>query len=159
MELDAETIRSWHLARGWSDIGYHYVVKLDGTIESGRPLHRVGAHVKGHNDDSIGICYVGGLDAAGGPKNTLNLLQRDSIQRICYALCIAFNQSFELHAHNEYSNKACPSFDVADTFEELGDWCDRYRQRFRDQRPATSLECAQYRPGPACACGHRKHSR
>ena len=62
-DIDAATIKDWHVnGNGWSDIGYHYVIKLDGDIETGRQLDKVGAHCKGHNKDSIGICYIGGMD-------------------------------------------------------------------------------------------------
>jgi len=62
MDIGAKKIRQWHKLRGWSDIGYHYVIRRDGRIELGRPIEQVGAHVKGHNSDSIGVCMVGGLD-------------------------------------------------------------------------------------------------
>jgi len=68
-DITVDTIRDWHLKRGWSDIGYHYVVKLDGTIETGRSVELMGAHVKGHNKDSIGICYIGGVEADGKTPN------------------------------------------------------------------------------------------
>ena len=60
--VSVETIRQWHKARGWSDIGYHYVVHLDGKVEEGRPISKIGAHVKGHNTGSVGCVYVGGVD-------------------------------------------------------------------------------------------------
>ena len=64
-------IKRWHTEeRGWSDIGYHWVVELDGSLHAGRPEEVSGAHCKGHNSDSIGICYVGGSDASGNPKDT-----------------------------------------------------------------------------------------
>ena len=64
-------IRRWHKAQGWTDVGYHYVVRLDGTVQEGRALSEPGAHCKGHNAHSIGICYVGGLAADGRtPKDT-----------------------------------------------------------------------------------------
>ena len=60
--FSTETIRNWHVnGNGWSDIGYHWVVELDGKVRAGRPEQRVGAHVKGYNRSSIGICYVGGM--------------------------------------------------------------------------------------------------
>ena len=62
MDIDAETIRDWHVnGNGWSDIGYHYVIKRNGLVEAGRPVSISGAHAKGHNADSIGICLVGGM--------------------------------------------------------------------------------------------------
>ena len=62
--IDVDTIRQWHTSepRNWSDIGYHYVIYLDGSIVPGRPEERQGAHCKGNNKTSIGVCYVGGVD-------------------------------------------------------------------------------------------------
>ena len=126
-DINAATIRVWHMSapRNWSDIGYHFVVKLDGTIESGRPINRAGAHTKGHNKDSIGVCYVGGLDHSGHPKNTMTTEQRSAIKRLCRALCLVLNQPLDLHGHREYSAKACPSFEVAEVFGQLQQWMAR----------------------------------
>ena len=123
-DIDSATIRAWHTSppRNWSDIGYHFVVKLDGSIESGRPINRAGAHTKGHNKDSIGVCYVGGLDQSGHPKNTLTTEQRRAIKRLCRALCLVLNQPLDLHGHREFSAKACPSFEVAEVFGPLQQW-------------------------------------
>ena len=123
-DIDAATIRSWHTSppRNWSDIGYHFVVKLDGTIESGRSINRVGAHTKGHNKDSIGICYIGGLDCSGHPKNTMTMPQSIAIKRLCRALCLVLLQPLYLHGHREYSSKACPSFEVSEVFQSLQEW-------------------------------------
>lgn len=118
----AADIRSWHLARGWSDIGYHYVIGIDGTVESGRCISKQGAHTKGHNKDSIGICYIGGVDSDRNPKNTLTWDQRVSIKQLCRALRRTLNKPLYLHGHNEYSTKACPSFAVADEFDRLQRW-------------------------------------
>ena len=65
-EINAAEINLWHLKRGWSGIGYHYVVLLDGTIEYGRSIYKQGAHVKGGNKGSIGICYIGGVESERG---------------------------------------------------------------------------------------------
>ena len=93
----AADIRSWHLARGWSDIGYHYVIGIDGTVESGRCISKQGAHTKGHNKDSIGICYIGGVDSDRNPKNTLTWDQRVSIKQLCRALRRTLNKPLYLH--------------------------------------------------------------
>jgi len=156
-DIDAATIRKWHLQRGWKDIGYHYVIRLDGVLEAGRPIASVGAHAKGHNKDSIGICYVGGLDQKGRPYNTMNGRQLDTLKRLVYALCITLNKPLALNGHNEYSSKACPSFSVADTLQELKHWALSYQQRLIDQRPPASLELSQHSSRAACSCGHRKH--
>lgn len=110
-DVKMETIRSWHLQRGWSDIGYHYVIELDGKIVSGRPLERVGAHCRGENTGSIGICYVGGLDAEMNPKDTRTKEQRAALHSLLYDLTDNFAQA-TIHGHNEFSSKACPSFNV-----------------------------------------------
>ena len=116
-DISTETIRDWHVnKRGWSDIGYHFVVLLDGTIEAGRPLDRVGAHTKGHNKDSIGICIVGGVDADNNPKDTMDGCQEAAVKELIYSLRMVWDKHLTLHGHNEFSNKACPSFKVKDRF-------------------------------------------
>ena len=110
--VSVEQIRDWHVnGNGWSDIGYHFVVELDGSVKAGRPVSRMGAHVRGHNRDSIGICYVGGLDAAGAPKDTRTPPQRDALYRKTVELRARFPGA-TVHGHNEFSNKACPCFDA-----------------------------------------------
>ena len=104
-------IREWHKQKGWSDIGYHYVIELDGTVRTGRPIAMIGAHVKGHNHDSIGICYVGGLDASGDPKDTRTRAQRTALYELTAALR-ARCPGATVHGHKEYANKACPCFDA-----------------------------------------------
>ena len=74
-DLSADDIRRMHKAQGWSDIGYHYVVRLDGTVEEGRDVDIIGAHVSGFNKNSIGVVYVGGLDKKQAKKKTLELLE------------------------------------------------------------------------------------
>ena len=61
--IKMETIKSWHVkGRGWSDIGYHFVIELDGTLKVGRHMEKMGAGVKGQNNNSIHVCYIGGID-------------------------------------------------------------------------------------------------
>ncbi len=109
--ISREQIKKWHLERGFEDIGYHYIIGQDGNVQIGRPLHLVGAHCYGQNDDSIGIAYVGGLDESGNPCNTLNDLQKESLLQLCEKLKRQF-QDLTIHGHNEFSNKQCPCFDV-----------------------------------------------
>lgn len=110
-DVKTETIRAWHLKRGWSDIGYHYVIELDGSICEGRPLERTGAHCKGHNTGSIGICYVGGVDEEMNPKDTRTDEQRSALHSLLFDLTDNFPKA-TVHGHNEFSSKACPSFNV-----------------------------------------------
>ena len=111
--IDVDTIRDWHVnGRGWSDIGYHYVIYLDGSIHPGRPLERSGAHTKGHNSTSIGICYIGGVEKDGKtPKDTRTLEQKAALDNLLFELTDQFHGA-TIHGHNEFANKACPSFDV-----------------------------------------------
>lgn len=116
--VDVDTIRKWHLARNFSDIGYHYVIYLDGSINQGRNVFTQGSHTRGENEDSIGIAYVGGLDENGKPKDTMSLYQDISFMRLFESLCVTFGK-LDLHGHNEFSNKACPSFDVQHKYKFL----------------------------------------
>ena len=69
--FDVAEIRKWHLARGFNDIGYHFYIDLYGEIHKGRDINKIGAHCKGHNRNSIGVCYCGGVEADGKtPKDT-----------------------------------------------------------------------------------------
>jgi N-acetylmuramoyl-L-alanine amidase len=114
-----ETIKSWHVkGNGWSDIGYHYVIELDGTIKEGRPMHRSGAHTKGHNANSIGVCYVGGIDKDKKPKDTRTEAQRQSMDELIGLLSNDYKTA-TTHGHNEFSAKACPSFDVAKEYGKI----------------------------------------
>jgi len=112
-DISVSTIRKWHLVRGWSDIGYHYVIDLKGNINAGRPIELMGAHTKGQNKYSIGIAYVGGVEADGKtPKDTRTNAQKDAIVRLVKKLKGCY-PDVTIHGHNEFSNKACPSFNVS----------------------------------------------
>lgn len=107
-------IRAWHRARGWSDIGYHFVVYRDGSIHVGRPIGQIGAHCSGHNTGTIGCCYIGGVDAKGeNAKDTRTPAQRASMLWLTRALADKFRGIKEVTGHNRYAAKACPSFDVS----------------------------------------------
>lgn len=110
---DVADIRRWHVdGRGWSDVGYHYCILLDGTIEAGRPVSRAGAHCKGKNKNTIGICYIGGCDKNMQPKDTMNHGQEKACLNLIETLRGVFGD-LKVSGHNEYApHKACPSFDV-----------------------------------------------
>ena len=119
-DIDAATIKRWHTEdRGWSDIGYHYVIRLDGCLEAGRPLDRTGAHVKGHNKDSIGICYIGGCDEDMNPKDTMTPEQEDTMRELIFSLRMVWDKDLTLHVHNEYASKAFPSFKVSEKLKDI----------------------------------------
>lgn len=117
--VDRAVIDRWHRERGWLGIGYHYVIKRDGTVEVGRgpdPLTghaSIGAHVEGYNDRSLGICLAGGMDAANkNPENNFTAEQFASLQKLLYQL-LCLHSRARICGHNELNpNKACPSFDV-----------------------------------------------
>lgn len=116
-DFDIEDVRNWHVeGNGWRDVGYHYLVKLDGTIQLGRPLEVAGAHCKGHNEDSIGVCYVGGLDGFGEPCDTRTTEQVDSLGALIYTLVHTFPDS-EVYGHRDFADKACPSFDARKEYQ------------------------------------------
>lgn len=109
----AADIDRWHKARGFRCIGYHYVIRLDGTVEPGRPESEAGAHCLGHNGFSIGICYIGGVAADGKtPADTRTEFQKASMRRLVAELRRRYPGA-SVHGHREFANKACPSFDVS----------------------------------------------
>jgi len=110
-QVNVSKIDSWHRNRGWSEIGYHYVLYLDGTIATGRDIRKQGAHAKGHNHDSVGVAYVGGLDNNLVPQDTMTMQQEMAFLHLVNSLRVVFG-ALSVHGHNEYSSKACPSFDV-----------------------------------------------
>jgi len=115
-DVDVYRIRTWHLNRGWDDIGYHYVITTHGDIQPGRSLGYVGAHAKGYNANSIGVCLVGGLDEDGNPANTFNHTQMSALKELIKSLMVVFPNisSVEGHRDLEGVSKACPCFDVKD---------------------------------------------
>ncbi len=124
-----EKLRESHVVRNkWSDIGYHFYITTDGNVHVCRPLDRTGAHVKGHNEDNIGICLEGGLNNdTGRPDDTYNSFQMDALGKLTEILQSRFNvKDKNVKGHRDWygdSNndgkvdsrdwlKACPCFDV-----------------------------------------------
>ena len=113
-EVTVADVKAWHKARGFRTIGYHYLVYLDGTVHAGRRESEVGAHCLGQNARSIGVCYVGGLDAATGePRDTRTPAQRRALRELIGSLRRRY-PSATVHGHREFAAKACPCFDIAD---------------------------------------------
>jgi len=116
-EYTVEDITKWHQARGFSTIGYHFLIHLDGSIdgeaEGCRSIMEIGAHAKGYNRHSIGICYIGGL-LYKQPADTRTYAQIESLQCLVKALQSIFPSN--VIGHNEVSNKACPCFSVKTDF-------------------------------------------
>lgn len=111
MDIGVKEIRKWHKAKGWNDIGYHYVIRRDGTLETGRPIEKIGAHCKGKNRGSIGVCFVGGKAGKGSIADNFTLEQMQ-IGRMLMQDFKREKEDITFHGHNEFSNKACPVFDI-----------------------------------------------
>jgi len=135
-------IREWHLQRGWSDIGYHYVVYRDGTVHKGRPVEQAGAHARGHNRHSIGVCYIGGVDGIGTPKDTRTDEQKESLENLLYDLVEQYPGA-KIRGHREVSAKACPSFDAATEYAHIG----------KTQRKSVAQSTTMQASGVAVASG------
>lgn len=113
MNIGVETIRDWHVnGHGWSDVGYHKVIRRDGTIENGRPINKVGAHVLNHNTGNIGICLVGGLkEGTQEPEDNFTDDQYASLSKLLRELHVKFSTAI-IVGHNYFEeSRGCPCFD------------------------------------------------
>lgn len=119
-DFRAKDIDRWHRERGWDGIGYHKVVDLDGTIEPGRSEAKPGAHCKGHNSDSIGICYIGGLDKNGKPADTRTELQKAALAGLVADYKRRFPNA-KVVGHRDMPNvhKACPCFNAKEEYKNI----------------------------------------
>ena len=117
-DFHVKDIDRWHRQKGYKCIGYHYVIALDGTIETGRDEAEIGAHCKGYNANSIGICYIGGLGEDGKPKDTRTTQQKAALYLLLGILKLKYPDA-TIHGHNEFANKACPSFDVQAEYGDM----------------------------------------
>lgn len=116
----AKDIDLWHKAKGWSQIGYNYVIDLDGAIEPGRDVDLVPAQVAGYNSNAIGIVYVGGTDLNGKPKDTRTVQQKESLLKLLKDLKKLY-PSAKIQGHRDFPKvaKACPSFDAKKEYSSL----------------------------------------
>lgn len=110
-DIGVDTIRMWHKQQGWLDVGYHFVIKRDGTVESGRPVDVVGSHVKDWNSRSVGVCLVGGIDANGKFEANFTPAQMNALRNKLAELKVLYPQA-DIKAHHDVAPKACPSFDL-----------------------------------------------
>ncbi|MGI6245182.1 MAG: N-acetylmuramoyl-L-alanine amidase [Pseudochelatococcus sp.] len=122
-DVAAAEIDRWHRERGWAGIGYHFVIRLDGTVERGRAEAQAGAHVAGHNANSIGICYVGGVSASNVnvAQDTRTPAQKAAMERLVRELLTRYPGA-EVLGHRDFPGvgKACPSFDARAWWREAG---------------------------------------
>lgn len=118
MDIGVREIREWHLARGFNDIGYHYVIRRDGIIETGRPLEKIGAHAAGYNSMSIGICYAGGRGDDGKPLDNRTSEQKQAMHDLVDSLKKQFPDAIVVgHCDLPGVHKSCPCFFVKNEFE------------------------------------------
>ena len=114
----AADIDRWHRQRGFDRIGYHYVVDLDGTIEPGRDLECVGAHCKGHNVQSVGVCYIGGADKNLKPIDTRTPEQKAALRLLLKFLRAKYPDA-KIYGHRDFSDKPCPCFDAKTEYANI----------------------------------------
>jgi len=116
LDIGAKEIDKWHRGKGWACIGYHYVIRRDGTLEEGRSESQIGAHVQGYNENSLGICMVGGVDANDVTKAVNNFTpeQFEALKDLLTLLKLKYPKA-KVQGHRDFPNvkKACPCFDVA----------------------------------------------
>ena len=112
MDIGVAEIDRWHRQRGFLKIGYHRVIRRDGTVEEGRAWDEVGAHVEGWNSVSVGICLVGGIDDKGKPEDNFEPVQKVVLRAMLESLLVKFPKAQIIGHHDLNPHKACPSFDV-----------------------------------------------
>jgi N-acetyl-anhydromuramyl-L-alanine amidase AmpD len=120
MDIGVREIRQWHVQKGWLDVGYHFVIRRNGTVEDGRPHDVVGAHVEGFNSRSIGICLAGGIDAKGNPENNFTPEQFNSLKLMLIAQMRTYPHATVVGHNDLFKGKACPSFKVSTWLQSVG---------------------------------------
>lgn len=122
MDIGARDIDRWHRQRGWLGIGYHWVIRRDGTLEQGRKENVAGAHTQGYNSKSIGVCLVGGINNNEDkePADNFTENQQDMLLFLLGQLTERYPDA-KVIGHNKVNkHKACPSFDVDAWLKDVG---------------------------------------
>lgn len=119
-DFTAKDIDGWHKNQGWSEIGYNYVVRLNGVVELGRDVDKIPAQVKGYNSNAIGVVYVGGIDEKGNPKDTRTPKQKEALLKLLKELKKLYPKAI-IQGHRDFPKvaKACPSFNAKKEYEQL----------------------------------------
>lgn len=112
-DIGLHEITKWHRAKGYFGCGYHFIIRRDGTIEKARPIEQAGCHTTGHNQDSIAICLVGGINENGKLVDNFNTTQLTSLRNLIDRLTDTYH-ALEILGHNQLANTDCPSFSVKD---------------------------------------------
>lgn len=106
-----DCIRAWHtlpipIGRGWSDVGYHFFIRQNGLLEIGRPIEKIPASAKGHNQDTVAICLSG--------KHCFSIVQYKTCARLCQNLMAVFDLHLkDIYGHHQFNpDKSCPNYDI-----------------------------------------------
>lgn len=111
MDIGRKEIDRWHRQKGWLKIGYHFVIRRNGTVEKGRDLSEAGAHAVGYNDRSLGICLIGGVNDQMKAEANFTQAQWSALIRLLKELKALYPDA-KIIGHNEVASKSCPSFNV-----------------------------------------------
>jgi N-acetylmuramoyl-L-alanine amidase len=112
MDIGVKEIDTWHRQKKWNGCGYHYVIRRNGVVETGRQEAVVGAHVEGYNANSIGVCYAGGKGTNGRPEDNRTPEQKESLRKLIAELLKKYPGAKVVGHHDLDPGKACPSFNV-----------------------------------------------
>lgn len=119
-DFTAKQIGEWHKQLGWTEIGYNYVVRLNGEVEVGRDVNKIPSHVQGYNTNSIGIVYVGGVDKNIAAKDTRNKEQKSTLLYMLKELKKLYPNAI-IQGHRDFPKvkKACPCFDAKTEYNKI----------------------------------------
>jgi len=118
-KVNVKSLDKIHKQNGWLGIGYHFVILRNGTIQTGRDLDHYGAHTRYHNDDSVGVCLIGGLGLDGQPEHNYSMQQMDSLESIVKMLLTKYPNA-KCVGHNDlHEDTNCPCFNVDDWFKQI----------------------------------------
>ena len=117
MDIGVKEIDGWHRKRGWSGIGYHFVIRRNGIVETGRQINLMGAHAEGFNANSIGICYAGGKGTNGKPEDNRTPEQKESLRKLIAELHAKYPGAKVVGHHDLNPGKPCPCFNVKNEYQ------------------------------------------
>lgn len=118
-DFTVEDINRWHKNRHWNCIGYHFVIYRDGTVHEGRPIWAVGSHVRGYNNTSVGVCYVGGMTADGRTiKDTRTDAQKEALRVLLQDIKTLYPGA-QILGHRDLAAKHCPCFDAYTEYKDI----------------------------------------
>ena len=128
-DLSAEEIHQSHLAQGWSGIGYHYVIRKDGTIEEGRPEWAIGSHAFGENNHTVGIHVCGNFEIA-----TPSAAQIESLAYLIGWICEKYDivpNADHVVGHRDLMPTACPGEELYNMLQTVRGKSIWYQQKYQ----------------------------